>query len=143
MQRETRQSAVEKSAAEFENPYDSPTAEIDASDRESQSCSFCGRNWKASGPLVEAPDERAYICRQCAEIVLSTIEKNHPHAKRNLVLGSALFLAVLAFCGWLLWQAFSSEAISHAIFASIALVALIIWALDRLWSLFFPLLRRR
>ncbi|MBP90147.1 MAG: hypothetical protein CMJ64_26140 [Planctomycetaceae bacterium] len=48
------------------NPYESP--QTDSQRPQEGYCSFCQRNFRDVGPLVEGP-ERAYICGVCCDNV--------------------------------------------------------------------------
>jgi ATP-dependent Clp protease ATP-binding subunit ClpX len=52
------------------------------------SCSFCRKSYRELGPLVEGPDSGegpAYICRNCAELVIQIIdtEKRRRESEAN------------------------------------------------------------
>lgn len=55
-------------------------------DRPDASCSFCRKSYRDVGPLVEGPDAgngRAYICGDCAELVLQILAEETRRRERE------------------------------------------------------------
>lgn len=78
----------------------SPTGDV--------ACSFCKQSYKDCGPLVEAPDNAAYICRTCAIKTLDVIE-SRKYGLRDTIVGIGIYLAMLVLGGLVIRHGFVKD----------------------------------